>query len=49
MPLFFTRSSRRVTRIFPFTLGWTCQGNGGCGADNASTASSCGGCGRSWG
>lgn len=47
MPFFLTRISRRVTRSF--TLGWTCQGNGGCGATNPDTASSCGTCHRPWG
>lgn len=48
MPFFLTRFSRRVARSF--TLGWTCEGAGGCGAtDNADTASNCGSCGRSWG
>lgn len=48
MPSSLTRISRRVTRYL--TLGWTCEGDGGCGATgNADTASNCGGCGRSWG
>ncbi|MFK4070523.1 hypothetical protein [Streptomyces sp. NPDC029674] len=48
MPLLLTRFSDRVTRNF--VLGWTCQGNGGCGAtDNADTDDACGCCGRAWG